>query len=356
VIGAALAGKAAQGLQAGSGIPAATVHRRLLDLDAGRLVLTDRTVLVVDEAGMLGTRLLARVAARARRADALLVLVGDRRQLQSVEAGGGFAALGERVGRAELAHITRQREQWARDAVRAVVAGNPMPALRAFAERGLLTVADARRAAACALAADWAAAGGTTDPANHLILAGTNREVALLNALCQSERRRAGFLTGPSVRVGAEEFCVGDRVLFTRNSRALGVTNGSLGMVCRADPARSLLVVRLDAGAVVTVLLGDYQHVRLGYAVTTHKAQGATVPHAYVLAGGSMTDRELAYVQVSRARGTTRIYTDRLSAGDELGELARGFARSRRRRLGHDTFRGVVSAGAGLSLSDEVDR
>lgn len=356
VIGAALAGQAAQGLQAGSGIPAATVHRRLLDLDAGRLVLTDRTVLVVDEAGMIGTRLLARVAVHARRADTLLVLVGDRRQLQSpVEAGGGFAAIGGRVGRAELAHITRQRERWAADAVRAVVAGNPMPALRAFADRGLLTVAEDRTAAACALAADWAAAGGVKDPVNHLILAGTNREAAVLNAHCRRERWRAGLLGGPSVRLDTVEFAAGDRVLFTRNSRPLGVTNGSLGTVCRTDPGRSLLVVRLDSGAVVAVPLADYPHVRPGYAVTTHKAQGATAAHAYVLAGGPMTDRELAYVQLSRAREGTRVYTDRLSAGDDLAELTRGFARTRRDRLAHDAARGELSSGPELSLSDEVD-
>ncbi len=77
VIGAALAARAAAELEAGAGIPSMTVARLLQELGTRRLVLDRRTVIVVDEAGMLGTRDTAALATATARAGAKLVLVGD---------------------------------------------------------------------------------------------------------------------------------------------------------------------------------------------------------------------------------------------------------------------------------------
>jgi conjugative relaxase-like TrwC/TraI family protein len=342
VIGATLAGKAAQGLQDGAGIASETIHRRLTDLDAGRLTLDAGSVLVVDEAGMVGTRLLARLTAHADKAGALLVLVGDHRQLQSVDAGGAFKALGERLGTAELTQITRQEQRWARDAVRRVVEGDAAGVLRQYADRGLLTPCANREAAFHALAADWGVAGAES-PERHLIFAADNRDARRLNQLCQAERSGRGFLHGPRVDVGGELVRAGDRVLFTRNSKFVGVKNGSLGTVTDVNPSADSLRVRLDDGKSVSVHLSEYAHLRLGYAVTTHKGQGVTVDHAYVLAGGPMSDRELAYVQLSRARRATRIYVDRAELGENFADLARAMSRSRQHTIAHD----VVPVAAG---------
>jgi ATP-dependent exoDNAse (exonuclease V) alpha subunit len=73
--------------------------------------------------------------------------------------------------------------------------------------------------------------------------------------------------------------------------------------------------------------------VATGYAVTVHKGQGQTVATAFVLAGGPMTDRELSYVQASRAREQTRIYCDADSAGEDLTQLARQMETSRAKDL-----------------------
>jgi hypothetical protein len=60
------------------------------------------------------------------------------------------------------------------------------------------------------------------------------------------------------------------------------------------------------------------------------------VDHAYVLAGGAMTDRELAYVQLSRSRRSTRIYVDRAELGENFADLARAMTKSRQHTLAHD--------------------
>lgn len=340
VIGAALAGKAARGLELGAGISSSTLHGLLHRHDRREKVFGPRTLLVLDEAGMVGTRQMECLVRAVREAGGVLVLVGDAQQLQPIEHGGPFVALGRLLGEARLVQIQRQREEWAREAVKDIAAGLAGVAVREFAARGLLHVAPERDAALTALVSAWRA-GGLDAPESSLIFAATNREASTLNQLAQAERAAAGAL-GPVVgAAGREVLHTGDRVLFTRNSRALGVVNGDLGTVLGAARPE-MIVVRLDTGGTVTVPLTDFPHVRLGYAMTTHKGQGVTCDTAYVLLGEELQDLHLSYVQASRARGDTHLFTDRVSAGEELSDLVRGMQRDNRKLLAHDVAEGAV--------------
>ena len=316
VVGAALSGKAALGLQESAGIPSATLHARLPEWQQPG-ALDRKTVAVIDEAGMADSRKLAALIEATQTAGAKLVLVGDHRQLQPIEAGGLFRAIAERLETATLAEIRRQAEPWAREAVRAIAEGRVGAALQAYEERGLLHVGDGKTETVEALVSAWAEAGQDHPGAFRLMLAGERADVRALNAAAREHLQQTGHLgQGQKIATahGPREFAVGERIVCTRNSTPYGVKNGQLGTVEGIDARRdgALLRVRLDEGQrVVTLPTARYDHLDHGYALTTHQAQGATVDRAFVLAGGNLANRELGLVQLSRHRQDARVFVDR---------------------------------------------
>jgi Ti-type conjugative transfer relaxase TraA len=326
VRGAALAGKAAEELQRSAGIESRTLYALEYSWRNGRDPLADRDVLVIDEAGMVGSRQMGRVLAAARDAGAKVVLVGDARQLQPIEAGAAFRAVVERIGVAEIEAIRRQRERWAREASQAFARGAVGEGLTAYAERGHVRLVESRDAAKAAIARDVVATG--RGGGANLILAHTNEDVQDLNTLVRAERQRAGELAAEAqfqtVR-GARSFAAGDRLVFLRNDWGLEVKNGTLATVEQAGQGR--VVALIDGGARVSIDQATYADIDHGYAVTLHKAQGATVDRAFVLASGGM-DRHLIYVGMTRHRDTATLYAGLDDFKDEAA-LARRLSRAR---------------------------
>lgn len=380
VTGIALAGIAAKNLEETAGIPSETLALRLKQLEGQGIAgtvwhhtkqiiktaanelhadvhlpiyplrpfkLDRKTVVVLDEAGMVPTADMARLVRAIADAGAKLVAVGNKHQLQPILAGGPFAALEARLPSARLTHVTRQKldlddktPAWKREAVSLFEAGKGGPGLSMFAERGLVDVALRHDDAKRALVAAWAKEGGAVRPAENLVLANTNKDVRDLNAMCQAARLAATEQKRPlqGVEVNGETVFDGDRVLFTKKSRKLEVDNGERGTVesVRGTGRRTKVVVRLDDERTVTVPLAKYDSITLGYAMTTHKAQGATVENAFVLLGGSMQDRHITYVQASRASETTRFFTCQYEAGPELSALVEKASQDRTKLMAHD--------------------
>ncbi|MCW1751869.1 Ti-type conjugative transfer relaxase TraA [Rhizobium acaciae] len=335
VIGAALAGKAAEGLEDSSGIRSRTLAAWELAWANGHETLHRGDVVVVDEAGMVSSQQMARVLKIAEEAGAKVVLVGDAMQLQPIQAGAAFRAITERIGFAELAGVRRQREPWAREASRLFARGETEKGLDAYAQQGHLVEAETRDEVIARIVGDWtkalrqairnsAATGNDGRPRGDelLVLAHTNQDVKRLNEALRSVMTGEGALgEGRSFQTarGAREFAAGDRIIFLENARFLEpraprlgpqyVKNGMLGTVVSTGDKRgdTLLSVRLDNGRDVVISEDSYRNVDHGYAATIHKSQGATVERTFVLATGMM-DQHLTYVSMTRHRDRADLY------------------------------------------------
>jgi Ti-type conjugative transfer relaxase TraA len=335
VRGAALSGIAAENLEAGSGIASRTLASLEHQWAQDRELLGPNAVLVIDEAGMIGSRQMERVVSEAERRGAKVVLVGDPEQLQAIEAGGAFRSIAERHGAQELVHVRRQRADWQRDATRMLATERTAEAIEAYAERGAVHAAETREAARAALADRWDRDRIENPGASRIILTHLNEEVQAINELARQRMKASGDL-GEDVAIRAEKgerrFAAGDRIMFLRNERSLGVKNGSLGRVDSVTAAR--MAVMLDDGRSVAFDLKDYAHVDHGYAATVHKAQGMTVDKVQVLATPGL-DRHAAYVALSRHRDGVELHYGRDDFADQ-GKLVRVLSRERAKDMASD--------------------
>ena len=335
VQGAALSGIAAEGLEHGSGIGSRTLASLEHQWANDRERLTDKHILVIDEAGMVGTRQLERVVSEAERQGAKVVLVGDPEQLQAIEAGAAFRAVAERHGAVEIMDIRRQQQDWQREATRELATGQTGEAIGRYADAGFVHVADTREAARAELVDAWDRDRQAYPDASWIILTHTNDEVRQLNEDVR-DRLREGGAIGEDVAVkverGDRNFATSDRVMFLRNERDLGVKTGSLGTVQNVDRMR--MAVMLDDGRSVAFDLKDYAHIDHGYAATIHKAQGMTVDRVQLLATPGM-DRHSAYVSMSRHRDRVDLHYARNDFADQ-SKLVRTLSRERGKDMASD--------------------
>ena len=319
----------------GSGIGARTLASLEHQWAKDRERLTNKHILVIDEAGMIGTRQLERVVTEAEKQGAKIVLVGDPEQLQAIEAGAAFRAAAERHGAVEISAIRRQHEEWQRDATREFATGRTGEAIGRYADAGHVHAADTRDAARTELVDAWDRDRQRLPNASRIILTHTNDEVRQLNDDVR-DRLRAGGALGDDVAIkvdrGDRSFAEGDRIMFLRNERDMGVKNGSLGTVQNVDRMR--MSVMLDDGRRIAFDLKDYAHIDHGYAATIHKAQGMTVDRVQVLATPGM-DRHGAYVAMSRHRDSVGLHYGRDDFRDQ-SKLVRTLSRERGKDMASD--------------------
>ena len=307
VLGCALSARAAAELQAQAGIDATTIARVCSDLDRGHALRHD-DVLIVDEAGMVGTRTLARLADHAAETGAKVVLVGDDRQLPELQAGGAFRGLGERLGAIELHEVRRQRHEWDRDALAALREGDVETWADAYRTHGRIIARPTARGVRAQLVSDWWRAAGRPG-CDAVMIAHRRADVAELNERARDLMRASGRLGPDTLDTGGRSFAVGDHVVAERNDRRLGIVNGQRGTITAVDLDRRTAQLRLPGGASVELDAGYLEHGHLahGYALTAHKAQGATVDRAFVL-GSEDLYREWGYTALSRHRDEARFY------------------------------------------------
>jgi Ti-type conjugative transfer relaxase TraA len=309
VVGGALAGKAAEGLEKEAGIESRTLMSWELRWNRGRDVLDDKTVFVMDEAGMVASKQMAGFVDTVVRAGAKIVLVGDPEQLQPIEAGAAFRAIVDRIGYAELETIYRQREDWMRKASLDLARGNVEQALATYQGRGRVLGSRLKAEAVANLIADWNSSFDQRK--TTLILAHLRRDVRMLNDMARAKLVERGMIgEGHAFKTadGTRHFDTGDQIVFLKNEASLGVKNGMIGHVIEAAPNRIVAVVgEGDQRRTVTLEQRFYSNLDHGYATTIHKSQGTTVDRVKVLATLSL-DRHLTYVAMTRHREDLQLY------------------------------------------------
>ena len=309
--------------------------------------LTNRSVVVIDEAAMLGTKPLATIVDYAARAGAKVVCVGDPKQLPEVDAGGLFSALARRTSPIWLTENRRQRDPAEQQALRDLRAGRVDAAIGRLERNGNLTVAANSEHLRRTLVDDWYAA--RNEGKHALMAAPTRSDVAQLNQLARQRLTADGALGEPILTTETSEYAVGDRVVGLRNRYDLGILNGDTGTVTGATANRGLRL-KLDSGLDIDLPMSflDEGHLAHGYATTVHKAQGMTCDVAFLL-GDDGLFAELGYTGLTRGRETNRLYTVRGAwdhgrgdeQTDELAHIKRALSTSHAQTAATDLLQSI---------------
>ncbi|MBA2282735.1 MAG: AAA family ATPase [Actinomycetota bacterium] len=250
VVGCSLAARAAKQLEQDAGIPSATLTRVLGDIERHRLPLGDTTVLVVDEAGMVGTRALARLVDHATAAGAKVVLVGDPGQLPEIDAGGAFRGLRARLGGAELTENRRQSKAWEPRALQSLRAGDTDDAIDAYVDHERVHVAPTEQAVRDDLVNAWVRS--YLEHEDVLMVAARLADVDDLNRRARASVRARGRLGRDEIVLAGRPYATCDQVLALRNDYPAGV-HGTRATLEQIDTTRQQLTLRSTDSETVTV-------------------------------------------------------------------------------------------------------
>jgi Ti-type conjugative transfer relaxase TraA len=333
VIGLAPTNAVAQDMKGEGFGHAATIHSELFALNNGRTKWDGRTVVIVDEVAMLDTKLMAMVTAHAHDAGAKLILVGDDRQLSSIDRGGMFGALKDRFGAAALTEVKRQYKIDERRAAEMMAEGNFHDALGIYEQKGAVHWTRTQSEARAELVAQWAKDSAAEPDKTRFVFAYTNDEVSQLNAALRAVRKGRGELGEDhelDTAHGRQNFAAGDRIQFTGTDNKAGLTNGRAGTIEAIDGTH--IAVRLDGRQPKTINFdaANFDQFRHGDAGTIYKGEGKTLDQTY-LNHSEHWRSAASYVALTRHRDKAELFVARNTAKD-INQLARQMARTDERR------------------------
>lgn len=353
IVGCASGWDAAKKLESECGVASHSIASLVSKLDKGKMKLSAKSLVLIDEAGMVGTPSLSALLRHAHEAKAKVICQGDVLQLQSVERGSPMRAMAEAIGSVTLKDIRRQRSTHDKDTADLYYAagGAELRSRRQNQEagqkimarmekRGQLQGYEDREQAMKVLVQDYAA---SPRPArDKLVLGCTREDVEALNRAIREVHRARGErgsvehmvpMTNPrSGQVQPIALAEHDRIRFTKKSDELGVVNGTkavlIGLVPHPDGS-FLLRAKIESdikgqdGRLIEFnsnskgVCVDY-----GFVSTVHKAQGQSVEEVYHLGHRSMTDRQLSLVSFTRMKSSYAVYGAASELFDRSGDAA----------------------------------
>lgn len=349
VHGITLSGIAAENLEGSSGIESRTYASMSYYWDAG-WHLSKNDILVIDEAGMLGTRQLAKVVDEAKTMGAKVVLIGDPQQLQAIEAGAAFRAISDKTSYVELTEVRRQQEAWQQQATKEFATKDVEVALNRYDEHNHVHNFDAQIEAKTSMVNVWNDVRISEPDKSQIMLAYTRKDAQELNEIARDMRKQNSELGTDHIlktSTGNKAFAEGDRIYFLRNNRDLGVMNGTLGTIERIKDNKITVISDKDDfdgnKKTVSFDIRDYEYITHGYAATIHKAQGVTVDRSYLLASRYL-DSHATYVGMSRHRESADLFWSKEEFNNRQ-TLLFALGRDRSKEMALDYFEGQEGRG-----------
>ncbi|HAU1275987.1 TPA: Ti-type conjugative transfer relaxase TraA [Legionella pneumophila] len=312
VIGAALSGKVAKALQAETGIASSTIKSLSYRLANNMMQLSDKHILIIDEAGMVDFASMAYLIKEAHKAGSKVVLIGDPDQLKPIQKGEIFRGIAARTGYIELENIKRQQDLGDRQASLDLAKGDIDKAIQHYQDKGAITISNSKLQALERVVADWKKDLETTNMADSLMLSYTRKAVNHLNDLAREALISENKIGEENiVYQGLErslKISTGERLLFRENNKVLGVRNGDTATVKEINTQQ--MKVQLDSGEFLTIPK-EYKALDYAYALTVHKSQGMTAKKVRVLIDSKYWDRNLSFVAMTRHKEQLNIYADK---------------------------------------------
>ncbi|MDP3705665.1 MAG: Ti-type conjugative transfer relaxase TraA [Legionellaceae bacterium] len=314
VIGTALSGKVAKSLQSDTGIESSTIASLAWRLSHDKLQLTNKHVIIVDEAGMVDFNNMALLISEAQKSGSKIVLVGDPDQLKPIHKGEIFKGIAAITGYIELENIKRQNDLGDRQASLNLAKGNIDEALQHYHNQGSVIVCDTPYDASDNLINDWQQQITPQSIKDSILLAFTRASVADLNQKARQALQEKNLIGDEDIDFQGFDkqlkLSTGDRLLFRQNNKVLGVRNGDLGTVKAVN--KEQFQIELDSGEKLNIPK-SYQAIDYGYALTVHKSQGMTAEHTRVLIDSKYWDRHLSFVAMTRHKQSLKLYVDTLN-------------------------------------------
>lgn len=314
VLGLATSGKAASGLEAETGISSRTICSFLLAIKHQAISLDDKTVVVVDEMGMVSLDDMSETMAQVRLSCAKFAGVGDVEQTQPVGRGAPQRAMVDEIGAVALDEIIRQKSDWQREATLLFETNQTAQGFDLYQSHGCVHLHETQAIAAQNLIDQWYANYSVAQDKNlmhSIIVAFKNETVDALNLLARETCLTQGLIEeGVLVTTdkGSKHIGVGERLVFTKNDSKTGLCNGDFGTVRSVSKDGKKLEVALDKGAVISFSPEQYTHFTYGYAATVHKTQGQTVKDCFALIDGEGWDRHKFLVAATRHQLSLNIH------------------------------------------------
>ena len=273
------------------------------------------------------------LTAHANDSGAKLILVGDDRQLSSIDRGGMFGVLKDRFGAAELSEVKRQHKIDERRAAEMMAEGNYHDALNIYQDKGAVHWTRTQGQARAELVEQWAKDSAAKPDKTRFVFAYTNDDVSQLNTALRDVRKERGELgEGHDIDTahGRHKFAAGDRIQFTGTDKQIGVNNGNAGTIEAIDGTH--IAVTLDGKHPKTINFDatSFDQFRHGYAGTIYRGQGRTLDQTYLYHSEHWRSAA-SYVALTRHRDKAELFVARNTAAD-ITQLARQMARTDDRR------------------------